>query len=225
MKAKVFLTSCIFFFCVIFLSTCDYFATINQVIGGLSGSIVANNRAASRSSVSMDADEKIEFWINRLNYVGQADGGKNSRGENTYHHLNMIMHGGTDGVSNPNDGWHGVDKPFPISTSAYGAYYVIDIIIHRMRIGGEEYPFPVGGVYFGKNIHNISFLEDPNIFSTGYPDRFGGIDFNRSVGHVRTVIRVDPEIMDCWNENRQLVQGKNPYDYIYIEGQALSRGR
>jgi len=238
MKAKVLLTSCLFFFCVIFLSSCDYFGTINQAVGGggLSAAVRVNNGAAGRSVIG--AGDRVELYITWLGYVGSPF---YDSGNQLWENINIVMFNGmywvpghTEQVyQRHNEDWYTPDSPFFKVTNnpADGVYNLAKLRITAMRIGDREYPFPNfnGEVSYGIDIHNHLALGGHH-----FPDAFRRpITFDNTVSSILTVLDVPPNILECWEDTgtpgisstddkpvtiHQLRPNANPYAYITVVG-------
>ena len=234
MKTKVFLTSSLIFFCVIFLATCDYFATINQVVGGYKAAVRVNNGAAGRSVIG--EGERIEFYIKWLGFRGRP---LNDSGAPTSSNINIVMNHGwywLPGHSEQvyqrhNEDWYTPDSPYfqVMFEPDYGVYNLAILQITAMRIGDNEYLFTnLGEASYGKDTHN---LVDPGEYH--FPDAFGQIRITPRVSDILTVLDVNPSILECWEDTgilvtsetdgepvtiHQLKPNANPYAFITVVG-------
>ena len=239
MKAKVFLTSGLIFFCVIFLATCDNFKTINQVVGGGDSLRVAvrvgNGAAAGRAVI--EAGDTIELYITWLGFRGSPHKGY-TEAAGPWNYMNVVFRTGyhTDpGQSGPrfrqgNEYWYNPNTRFTRlwnNNPLYDTFNRIELQILAMRIGDHEYPFPNGQVIYGQG---------------GFS--FDSITIDDTVDSFITRLTVAPEILDCWeetgtwgpstvdhehmrNRNRKppgyihdlKPGGQNPYSFITITGE------
>ena len=223
MKTKVFLTSGLIFFCVIFLATCDLFGTINQAVGGrvLRAAVRVNNGAAGRSVIG--DDDKVEFYIRWLGYVGSPIPGSDNQ---LWQNINIIMHTGIYGMDGTkqyyqenNEGWFTHDFSFFEITNKPGddEYNIASLRITAMRIGDREYPFPETSLYayYGKDVHNFKDLLGDDL-TQHFPDAYDPpITYDKTVLSILTVLEVDlTNILDCWEEDEEWGPSTVNHEYI-----------
>jgi hypothetical protein len=163
-------------------------------------SIQVNNQAASARTIG--TDDTVELYINNLEYC-----------EDAYNRaLILVAQGdrdmGSKGKILNNAGWYSVNANLPVTNDVNnGPYSSFHIKIAKLRINETEYEFPRAHVFFGH----------PRFTQTGdtlfYPDNFSGITITDSVVSLKTILTVDPNILDT---DGKLVA--NPYAYITVEG-------
>ena len=207
MKTKVLLTSGLFFFCVIF-TTCDNFATINQVVGGrLRVAVRVGNGAAGRSVIG--PGDTIELYIRWLGFRGSPHEGYGPDGP--WNYMNVVFASGyhtNPGESGPrfdqgNEKWHNPNSPF---TRLYNSFLPndtfdrIELRILAMRIGDREYPFP-------------SHLSEI-VYGQGGEFPFVPITLDDTVKGFIARLTVDPEILLCWEEDG--TWGSSTVDHEYM---------
>jgi hypothetical protein len=189
--------------CSVIFASCE-FGTIREVVGGLKYSIQVNNQSASRS---ISAADTVELYIYNFEYCEDA----NNRG------LIIIANGDRDmgsrgGVLN-NAGWYSVTSDLAVSNDVNnGPYSGFEIGISKLRVNGTEYDFPTSypdTVFFGSPTA-IWIRQGPR---PQYPDNFSGITITDSVHSLKTVLTVNPDILDAGGN---LVS--DPYRYIKVEG-------
>ena len=226
MKAKVFLTSIVIFFCVLFLSTCDNIATINQVVGGIQGRIVVtsrngNSRMAASEARNVIPSEDIELYIVLLKYHGDV-----WRGSEGFAAIGLVqpkahrpyVGAGTEGSAF--EDWFGVGN-IKVGYASKANFTVINLWVENMRIGGKNgqvYPFPVekGQVHFGTTHEQ---------YTINYPGTFEPFYYNGDRTKVITTtidINLTDEIIDeYWERSGDqwvIKSGKDPYDLIMLTG-------
>ena len=261
MKSKVFLTSGLIFFCVCFLATCDYFATINQVVGGASASVVVRNQASNRSvSRSVDETDNAEVWfyIYDLNYFGDAltIAPNGDRLFNESQNLITSFDEYYNKAWLANSGWYSKDEPFPLQDGINqpASFSVVDIMIGAMRLSrppcvppnpstteerqcecteGNIYFFP-GNTKPGEYIRNQGSRAPNAIYGNNptyerergngafiFRDKFARMRVPINTNHLKTeMIVIVSEILECWDENKEIKDDKNnhPYSHIRIVG-------
>ena len=189
---------------------CDLFATVNSKLFFEADIQVRNN---SGRAVTIGAGEKVEFYIHMMEYEGRVrttlDNGREvtnvihivrARGWSTNERGTKWIEG--------NEGWYVISDPFPLSERPINdEYKKFKIWATRLRIGGVEYP--LGNNYF-------------RTFDAGSPQFEKSIVIDRYSKNVRTIFTIDPDILECWEENvngeKVLRNGFDPFNYISVEG-------
>jgi hypothetical protein len=166
----------------------------------LTYSIQVNNQASlARTIVSTDT---VELYINNFEYCEDA----NNRA------LILVANGDRDmgskgGILN-NAGWYSVNTNLPVTNDINnGPYSSFQIRITKLKVNGTEYNFRGNTVFFG---HPTSIWHGG---VADYPNNFSGILISDSVVSLKTILTVDPDILDA---DGNLVS--DPYSYITVEG-------
>jgi hypothetical protein len=182
------------------LISCDNEGTDNSVTG-LKYSVQVNNQASSKS---IAAGDTIELYINNFEYNEDA----NNRA------LILIADGnrdmGSKGGILDNAGWYSVDSELAVTNDVNnGPYSSFQIRISKLRVNGTEYDFPNdSGVFFGHP--SAVWMALGKVES--YPDNFSGINMTDSVYSLKTILTVEPDILDAAGI------ASDPYQYIKVEG-------
>jgi len=182
------------------ITGCDYFGTIRGIVGGLGYSVEVNNKLAART---VGAADTVELYIQNLMY--QQDG--------EHKGLILVANGdhnmGTKGGKLDNAGWYSVNSDLAVTNDVnYGTYSSFFIRISKLRINGTEYDFSSSdSAVFGKPSSSI-FGGQPI-----YPNNFSGITMTDSVHSLKTILTVDPDILDGSGN-----LASDPYLYIKVEG-------
>ncbi|MDR1894453.1 MAG: hypothetical protein LBQ61_07165 [Spirochaetales bacterium] len=170
--------------------------------GRLRYSVQVNNQAAGLTIANTDT---VELYILNLEYSEDA----NNRG------LILIADGDRThrGRILNNAGWYSVKSDLAVTNDVNnGSYSGFQIRIGQLRVNETEYDFPVDG----NQGHGVMFGYPTNIWGSSwdiYPDNFSGITMTDSVYSLKTILTVEPEILDG---NGNLAD--DPYQYIKIEG-------
>jgi len=169
-------------------------------------SVQVNNRAASRA---IAAEDTVELYIHHLEYEEDANNraliiiAANDRDQ------------GSKGGKLNNAGWYSVTADLDVTNDVNdGPYSVFLIGISKLKVDGTEYEFPhiLEGVLFG----NSSRWASSGLQT--YPDNFNGITIDSSTVSLKTVLTVEPDIIDCWDQDGNLIQDADPYKFIKVEG-------
>ncbi|GHV58354.1 hypothetical protein AGMMS49579_25690 [Spirochaetia bacterium] len=154
---------------------------------------------AARSIASADT---VELYINNFEYQHDASGTS----------IILIAHGDRtveEGAVLDNAGWYSVNADLGgHRNDQEGAYSSFVVGISKLRVNETEYTFPYGSgtVSFGHpSARNGGF--------SAYPDNFSGITITDSVSSLKTILTVEPDILD---ESGNLIA--DPYSKIKVEG-------
>jgi hypothetical protein len=177
--------------------------------GDLKYSVQVNNQLTANRNLA--AGDTVELYIRNLEYIEDAY----ARG------LILIADGdreiGSKDAMLDNVGWYSVESDLKVTNYVNnGPYSGFQICIEKLKINGTEYDFPNGGqasnrieVIFG----NPSAIWLDQGGTVDYPDNFSGITMTDSVYNLKTILTVEPGILD---ESGNLAA--DPYRYIKIAG-------
>jgi hypothetical protein len=179
--------------------------------------VQANNQLAAARSIA--AEDTVELYIHQFEYE-----------EDEYNRgLIIIAEGNRDmgskgGILN-NAGWFSVDEvDLPVSNDVNpGPYSSFGIRISKLKVNGKEYEFPDEGrnpdgsseVIFGTVGPRLPWGDTHSSpeRTSDYPDNFSGITITDSTTELKTVLTVDPDIIDT---DGNLVS--DPYNFIKVKG-------
>jgi hypothetical protein len=217
---------------LLMVSGCDHFGTVIGTVSGLTYSIQVDNQAAanlrsasvlppSLSATAIQPTDTVELYIHHMEYNED----RANRGLILIADGDRGMGSKFNGARLSNAGWYSVHADLAIYTDVHnGPYSSFLLGIDKIRVNGDEYDFPdyghllnLQGVYFG---YSTRWNPTPH-----YPNNFSGIVVNQpKTRHIKTVIAVDPAILDCWDGSKNLLwdnvpnSATDPYHYITVEG-------
>ncbi|MDR2870025.1 MAG: hypothetical protein LBV04_06225 [Deferribacteraceae bacterium] len=173
--------------------------------GGVSTSVEVTNDAASVQAIGSNA--KVSLYITDFNYLARDKSNIAAEADAITLISNANAGNDYDGNKIDNDGWYDVTQNLPVMGHFNFNYYTtIDFSITKLKIDDEVYEIGMsrtgGMAWFGYG---------------PYEDNFAGVVIDGSVGSIKNIIKVDPDITDCWNADGSLKDGADPYSYITIE--------
>ena len=175
-------------------------------------SVQVNNRAASRA---IAAEDTVELWICAIDVWEDGGIGKG---------LWLVSDGlatGDGGSLINNAGWFSVSAQNFVSYTSPSnvSYSAVEILIDKIRVNGTEYDFPDSGKKHGER-QQIFLGKYPNWGSPDkvYPGNFSGFTITDSTDSIKIILTVEPDIIDCWDQDGNLIQDADPYKFIKFEG-------
>ena len=180
-------------------------------------SVQVNNRAASRA---IAAEDSVELYIRGIDVW--VDGGV---GEGLW--LVSDGHAFADGGDRLNNaGWFSVSAQNFVSYTSPDnvSYSVVEILIDKLRVNGTEYDFPDSGKKYGERLQillgSMPTHPVPGAVWKDYPDNFSGFTITDSTDSLKLILTVEPDIIDCWDQDGNLTQDDpyDPYKFIKFEG-------
>lgn len=180
-------------------------------------SIQVNNQAAPRAISSADT---VELYINNFeyNYDTLLSDRANGYGLILVADGDRIYPGGTLN----NAGWYSVTADLGVVNGGYetGSYSSFSLHISKLKVNGTVYTFPdkyQREVCFGDPTLDWWKQKFDNDNDYIYLDNFSGINITNSTTALKTVLTVEPEILED-NGNGQFKLADKPYKYIKVVG-------
>jgi len=183
-------------------------------------SIQVNNKAApqakNNAARAINDTDTVELFILNFEYLEDAE----NRG------LIMVANGDRDMGSKGKDKmlnnakWYSVTADLDVKNDINnGSYSGFQMRISKLKVNGTEYDFPNSGISNGGKLEVVFGSPSAIWGESNYPDNFKkGININDSTVSLKTVLTVDPDIINAENLQADGKTMKDPYKYITVEG-------
>ena len=192
-------------------------------VTSISASRAAGGAVATVSAAaSFDAGDTVELYIEIFEYCLDTAGealvliakGDRDIGNGEWDFSNGPN---PNGEMLNNAGWYSAESDLEVKNDFHnGQYSSFQVSITKLKVNGTEYDFPSleesgrDAVFFGRPTSVWSMYG--HSLGQVYPDNFSGITMTDSVSSLKTVLTVEPDIL---NDG---VLADDPYQYIKVEG-------